>query len=201
MHTLSLPKGCNIWQRIQNHENHSVHLLHHLPGTVWCGLGQTYIASSNEELILNKLLTFKQGDDNGDILEQDDNEKGGAGIVLEQDGGDSRISLKGKVGEGGARTQEGGDNGETVVIQNPAGKLLKKANQKVVLSKLQDLEASAQSEAEAQFLHHIFHLLHHLFHHHHHHHGQHQHHQHRQHHRCMKIVQKWKPCRWMRLEY
>ena len=144
-------------------------------------LAKPWTAAHKEEL-LNKLLTFIQddGDDgriilaqddsNGDILGQADNDDA-PGMILEQDEGqgDDRMHLQENKEGGGGIQEEDDDNGEVAVIQN-LGKLLKKADKKMILAKLEDLKASAQSEAEAQFLHHIFHLIHHLFHHHHHHH-------------------------------
>ena len=118
---------------------------------------------NRNENLLNSLLAFEQAD----------NDDGG--IVLEQDEGDDSIRLQeDNEGEGATCMQEGDDNGEAVMIQS-FGKLLKKADKKVVLAKVQALKASAQSEAEAQWWHHIFHFFHHLFHHHHHHHRHHHH--------------------------
>ena len=130
--------------------------------------------ANRKEALLNKLLALKQDDseDRKIILIQDDDDDGTA---LEQDEGDDRIHLQeDEEGEGGAREQDGDDDGEAAMIQN-FGKLLKKADQKVVLAKLQALKVSSQSRAEAQWWHHIFHWFHHLFHHHHHHHRHHHH--------------------------
>lgn len=143
-------------------------------------------ANRNENL-LNKLLAFEQDDSNNGrvILAQDDNDEttlkqadneDGGIIVLEQDEADDSIRLQeDDEGKGVTHVQEGGDDGEAVMIQN-FGKLLKKTNKKVVLAEVQALKASAQSEAEVQWWHHIFHFFHHLFHHHHHHHHGHHHH-------------------------
>jgi hypothetical protein len=135
-------------------------------------------ATSHKKEILNKLFVFKQdnGEDGRIILVQDD----GNGGNLEQAGNDAPGIIL-EQGEGGDRThqQEKEEAGTRVqgdeVIQN-LGKLLETADKNVILAKLENLKvhSAQQSEAEAQFLHHILHWLHHLFHHHHHHHHHHQ---------------------------
>ena len=128
-----------------------------LPSAV---LAKPWTAVHKEE-ILNKLFTFIQddGDDGRIILAQDDSNGGILGqadnsdtpeMILEQDDGrgDDRMHLQeNKEGDGGIQ-EEDDDNGEVAVIQN-LGKLFKKAVKKMILARLEDLKASAQSEAEA----------------------------------------------------
>ena len=142
------------------------------------------VSSEKRHTLLDALLALQQEEDEGGKLTaQGDDDDDDEGLAHEQQ----------EEGEDGVRNQEEEDDEGMVVEQendddNMAAKIekmakLSKADQKIVLAKLQSMKEDAETDAEAQFWGHIHHFIRHIFgHHHHHYHVHHHYHIHHHHH-------------------
>ena len=143
------------------------------------------VSSEKRDTLLDALLALQQQEDEGGKVtteEEDNDDDEGLAHEQQDEGDDDGRSQEEEEDTDGMVVEQENEDGDIVAKVEKMAKL-SKADQKIVLAKLQSMKEDAETDAEAQFWGHIGHFIRHIFgHHHHHYHVHHHYHIHHHHH-------------------